>query len=423
MLDESHDGPRRRHHLTETAMIEGSSGSMTPHAAQPTQARGRVLVVDDDPALARMYARALSAGHEITIAMDGACAAELLARQGFDVIVSDVVMPGMDGLELLRHARQRDADVSVLLLSGTATDGDAARAAGSGALLYLAKPVDLGSLRQAVDYALQVRRAAKPRAPREPALAARFERAMGSLYVVHQPIVQATSRAVFGYEALVRSEEPAMCMPDAIIQAAEQLVRAKDLGRAVRARVADAARVAPARATIFVNLHASDLADDELFSPTAPLSRIASRVVLEITERASLDELGDVAPRLAQLRGLGFRIAIDDLGAGYAGLSAFALFKPEVVKLDRSLVQAIDADPFKRRLVEVLPALCRKLGVMIIAEGVETAAERDTLATLGCELMQGYLFARPAKGFPRLPWERPVARQRPRCPALPPVLA
>ena len=87
--------------------------------------------------------------------------------------------------------------------------------------------------------------------------------------------------------------------------------------------------------------------DHELFSPAAPLSRIASRVVLEITERASLDELGDVAPRLAQLRGLGFRIAIDDLGAGYAGLTSFAQLEPEVVKVDMSLVRGIDSSDRK----------------------------------------------------------------------------
>jgi EAL domain-containing protein (putative c-di-GMP-specific phosphodiesterase class I) len=391
-------------------MIDESTGAAATRGGMSARIRGRVLVVDDEIALARMYGRALASGHEITIATDGAEAAALAASQDFDAIVSDVMMPGMDGLELLRTARERDPDVPVLLVSGTPSDGDAARAAGSGALLYLGKPVDLGSLRQAVDYAIQVRRAARQRAPEGAALAARFEAAMRSLRVVHQPIVLSASRAVFGYEALVRSGEPSMGAPEEIFRAAEQLGRVRDLGRAIRARVAAAAVGAPSRAAIFVNLHASDLHDEELYSASAPLSRIASRVVLEISERASVDAMDDVAPQLARLRGLGFRIAIDDLGAGYAGLGTFALLRPEVVKLDRTLVHGIDTDPWKRHLVEALPPLCRELGVTMIAEGVETEAERDTLSALGCELMQGYLFARPEEGFARLPWRKPVAR-------------
>ena len=274
-------------------------------------------------------------------------------------------MPGMDGLELLRTARERDPDLPVLLVSGTPTDGDAGRrAAGSGALLYLQKPVDLGLLRQAVDYAIQVRQAARRRAPEGAALAARFEAAMESLRIVHQPIVVSASRAVFGYEALVRSEEPSMGTPDKIFHAAEQLGRVRDLGRAIRARVAAAAARAPARAASFVNLHARDLGDEEIFSASAPLSRIASRVVLEISERASVDALDDVAPQLARLRALGFRIAIDDLGAGYAGprhLRAAPAGGGQKKSSIRTLVRkGSTRTPGSAASLEALPPLCRE---------------------------------------------------------------
>ena len=140
--------------------------------------------------------------------------------------------------------------------------------------------------------------------------------------------------------------------------------------------------------------------DDDLYSPDAALSQVASRVVLEITERAALDHVSDVRTRIASLRALGFRIAIDDLGAGYAGLSSFAQLEPEVVKIDMSLVRDIHLHATKRKLVRSLTSLCADLGLTLVTEGIECAAERDTLVDMGCELLQGYLFARPSHPLP-----------------------
>jgi EAL domain-containing protein (putative c-di-GMP-specific phosphodiesterase class I) len=96
------------------------------------------------------------------------------------------------------------------------------------------------------------------------------------------------------------------------------------------------------------------------------------------------------------LRALGFRIAIDDLGAGYAGLTSFAILEPEVVKLDMSLVRGVNDEPIKRRLVSSMVTLCKELGILVVAEGIETEAERETLASVGCDLLQGFLLGRPA---------------------------
>jgi EAL domain-containing protein (putative c-di-GMP-specific phosphodiesterase class I) len=104
------------------------------------------------------------------------------------------------------------------------------------------------------------------------------------------------------------------------------------------------------------------------------------------------------------LRAVGFRIAIDDLGAGYAGLTSFALLEPEIVKIDMTLTRGIDQSPVKQKLVRSMSTLCREMGMTIVTEGVETRDERDTLLAIGCDLLQGYLFARPAKGFPKPAW-------------------
>jgi EAL domain-containing protein (putative c-di-GMP-specific phosphodiesterase class I) len=99
------------------------------------------------------------------------------------------------------------------------------------------------------------------------------------------------------------------------------------------------------------------------------------------------------------LRSLGFRIAVDDLGAGYAGLASFAVLDPDIVKVDMNLIRGIETNAVKRRLVSSVAALCREMEMLLVAEGVETAIERDILSDMGCDFFQGFLFARPAPAF------------------------
>jgi EAL domain-containing protein (putative c-di-GMP-specific phosphodiesterase class I) len=151
----------------------------------------------------------------------------------------------------------------------------------------------------------------------------------------------------------------------------------------------------PGNTYLAVNLHPLDLADPDLIDPLAPLSRVARRVVLEITEHASLDRLDDLELRIRVLRALGFRIAIDDVGAGYAGLDAVTRIVPDVLKVDRSIVHEVHLSSTKEKVIQSLARLCAELGVLMVVEGVEKQAERDVVRRLGCDMMQGYLFARP----------------------------
>jgi EAL domain-containing protein (putative c-di-GMP-specific phosphodiesterase class I) len=231
-------------------------------------------------------------------------------------------------------------------------------------------------------------------------LEASFDRALVGLWIAYQPIISWRQRRVWGYEALVRSDEPSLPHPGLLFDAAERLDRLFDLGRAIRGQVARAAPDIPDNIEIFVNLHPNDLLDTELYSAKSPLSAIAARVVLELTERVSLDRIPELADRLWELRCLGFRLAVDDLGSGYAGLSAFAKIEPEVAKIDMSLVRDVDRDPTKLRLIQAMIDVCNELRILVVNEGIETLAERDTLAGIGCDLMQGYLFAKPGRQPP-----------------------
>ena len=126
---------------------------------------------------------------------------------------------------------------------------------------------------------------------------------------------------------------------------------------------------------------------------------MANRVVLEITERAPLDDMGDLRSRLQALRDLGFRFALDDLGTGYAGLSGFTVLDPWVVKLDISLVRDVHLEATKLSVIKAMVNLCRDLRITVISEGIESPEERDALVDVGCDLLQGFLFAKPVKGF------------------------
>jgi EAL domain-containing protein (putative c-di-GMP-specific phosphodiesterase class I) len=228
----------------------------------------------------------------------------------------------------------------------------------------------------------------------------KLDRCLAGMTMHFQPIVHASTRARFGYEALLRSTDKSLPHPGAILDAAERLERIPTLGRAVRGQSAKVfATAPPARGVVFINLHLLDLFDRQLTSAFAPLSKIASRVILEITERTSLEGQLDLRYRVAELRELGFRIAIDDLGGGHARMGTFTLLDCDLVKLDMSLVRDVDKHPMKQRLIRSVTDLCRDQGITIIGEGVETDAEAQVLVDLGCDLLQGYLIARPGLPF------------------------
>jgi EAL domain-containing protein (putative c-di-GMP-specific phosphodiesterase class I) len=232
------------------------------------------------------------------------------------------------------------------------------------------------------------------------ALEASLGRCLAALTMHFQPIVHASTRARFGYEALLRSTDKSLPHPGAILDAAERLERIPTLGRAVRAQTAKVIAAAPPeRGVVFINLHLLDLFDKQLTSPFSPLSKVASRAVLEITERTSLEGQADVRYRVAELRELGFKIAIDDLGGGHARMGTFTPLDCDYVKLDMSLVRDIDKHDMKQRLVRSVIELCREQGTKIVGEGVETDAEARVLVDLGCDYLQGYLIAKPALPF------------------------
>lgn len=402
-----------------TPRPSGGAGASAAAGAAP----GRVLLVDDEVALTRSLARFLKrANFECTLASSADEALHKIMAARYDVIVTDIHMPGTSGVDLLRVVRAYDLDVPVILMTGGPDVASAIQAVELGALLYLCKPFDMDQLVRAVSKAAKLHAMARlkreglrllgqeDRAGVAEGLSVSLDGALRSLSLALQPIVSVRSQRIFAYEALMRSSEPSLACPGDVLDAAERLDRVHEVGRAVRVLAAEALNNLPHDVLLFVNLHPKELLDKHLTDASSALAQSASRVVLEITERASLEDVPDTQARVSVLRQLGYRFALDDLGAGHAGLGGFTKCEPEFVKLDMSLTRNIHQSPARKRLFRGLYSLAVELDATVIAEGVELTEERDVLAAFGCDYMQGYFFAKPAFQPSEVHWGDPPPR-------------
>ena len=373
---------------------------------QIAPSRLRVLLVDDDRPMRTALARLLEhAGFAPLTAGSVDEAKRILADETIDVIVSDINMPGSSGLQFLADVRDQDASLPFILMTAAPQLESAILAVNLGAFRYLMKPVDLAELEATVRKAglarsfARLQKEALDAVRSEDAARATASRlvdeAMAGLWMAWQPITSHKGTQLFAFEALLRSDEPQLSNPEVFVTSAQRIERGRELSRRIRARVAESIQGFPDGALALVNIVAEDLADPDLVDPAAPLSAHASRVVLEITERTKLDASLNLPTRVKQLRAMGYRLAVDDLGAGYSGLSSITQLEPSIVKLDMSLIRDIHESMTRRAVVASMVILCQSMNIQIIAEGVEKPEEAAALWDLGIELTQGYLFGRP----------------------------
>lgn len=224
-----------------------------------------------------------------------------------------------------------------------------------------------------------------------------------------QPIVSLKSARVVAHEALARGPngEPALSVLSQVNaqnrHRFDQDCRARAIDQAASLTMAE-------NESLSINFIPNAVAN-----PAACIQRTLrvaeergfalSRLIFEMTEGERVDNAEELARIFREYKKLGIRTAIDDFGAGYAGLNLLARFLPDIVKIDIDLIRDVDVDQTKQIIVESIVALCHRLGVTPLAEGVETVGERDFLASAGIDLMQGYLFGRPAfKGLAPVDW-------------------
>ena len=218
------------------------------------------------------------------------------------------------------------------------------------------------------------------------------------VYIDYHPIVVADTRAIFGYEALARGKMRALRSPEVMFEVAAEADMLWELSRLCRSRAIEGmdARLGPNQ-LLFLNVDPHDFTDPVFNQEFGRQVDDPSRVVIEITERTAIKDYPKFRERLAALRALGYRFAVDDAGSGYAGLGSIANLEPDFIKLDMSLITCIDTNFIKQNLVETMVRFANDQGAKVIAEGVERAEEFETVQGLGVHLVQGFYLHRPGR--------------------------
>lgn len=226
---------------------------------------------------------------------------------------------------------------------------------------------------------------------------------------VYQPVVDLKTRKIFAYEALVRSTSPDFDNPPAMFDAAVADGCTGELGRMIR--VESVKQCADHK--LFLNVHPAELNEGYLVQPDDPIFRHDHDVYLEITEGVPLSHFRLCQNILAEVRGRGVFLVVDDLGAGYSNLKYIADLQPRVVKLDRGLVAGLSVQSRLFKLVSAIVVLCHELDALVVAEGIETVEELVAVQEAGANYGQGYLLARPAFPPPPVTWPDDIPVERP----------
>jgi EAL domain-containing protein (putative c-di-GMP-specific phosphodiesterase class I)/ActR/RegA family two-component response regulator len=367
----------------------------------PGPSRAVLLVIDTDATQAEQLASELRTyGFEVDIEVDVAKARERLLFERFKAVLCSMDLKGGSGVDLLTLARCYDKHMPFMLLVDERSLDGVIEAVKLGPTQYVLKPVVTSRVVDTLKGALlrvELARNTKIKPQDSSDLSQALERA----YVAFQPIVLQLPNGVrrtYAYESLLRSDHPGLSSPLDILAQAELSNRVRDVGR--RARELAANCISSMQATdalVFVNLTATELNDEQLYDRTSALAKVASRVVLEITEREDVKTVKSLEQRLLDLRIMGFRVAIDDLGAGYAGLSSFVTLEPDYVKLDMSLVRGVHDSVLRQRIIKSVLNLSSDLSIQVIAEGVEVEEEFACLQALGIRYYQGYFLGKPER--------------------------
>lgn len=227
----------------------------------------------------------------------------------------------------------------------------------------------------------------------------------GELTALFQPIYDFKTGVVMAWEALTRGPRgSAFHSPAALFDFAEKTEQLFVLEQACRTTaLRTVGKLGPGQ-RLFLNIHPRTVVDPA-FAPGKTLEQLDAHgltpdnIVFEITERHSIKDFTAFHKTLDHYRRQGFRIAVDDAGTGYSGLSTIATLRPDFIKVDMGLVRDVDKDPVRRALMETMVTLAERIGSEVIAEGIETKGEATALLDIGVHFGQGYFLSRPL--FPK----------------------
>jgi EAL domain-containing protein (putative c-di-GMP-specific phosphodiesterase class I)/CheY-like chemotaxis protein len=379
--------------------------------------RIRVLIADDEAELRGALADLIASEDDLELVGAGGDADEAIELARFnrpDVALVDVKMPAGGGPRAAREILRTSPQTRVLALSAYEDRTTVLEMLRAGAVGYLVKGTAPEEIVRAIDRAVrgqtslsaevmagvvhelsnqlqreelesEERRAAHERIQR-------YLRGDGFV-IIFQPIFDLRDNSIVGAEALARFAPPPDRPPNECFAEATELALGLDLEvAAVTAALAEL-HLLPAGAYLALNLSHRAASSPRMLDVLT--EHPTERLVIEITEHEPVEDYETLTAALDRLRERGARVAIDDAGAGFSSLRHILRLAPDIIKLDISLTRAIDRDRGKRALASALISFAEEMEISIVAEGIETQSELDTLLGLGVRFGQGFFLARP----------------------------
>ncbi|TMK30020.1 MAG: EAL domain-containing protein [Actinobacteria bacterium] len=385
-----------------------------------TMDRIRVLIADDEESVLDVLTALMAAESDLEIAgsaKDAETAIQLATVEQPDVAILDVRMPGGGGPRAAREILRRSPASKIIALSAHEEVDSVLEMLRAGALGYVVKGDSTDAIVKAIHRSLdqqgtfssqvtgdmahalaeQLHMVSQGAKQRRQELEDRIGRVLDGdgheLYMAYQPIFDLKDSSVVGVEALARFTSPPDRSTDTWLAEAEAVGRLLELELAcLRTALRDLDRL-PEETYLSLNVSPATAIAPELHEVLDGLP--AERVVLEMTEHARVDDYPALKAALAVFRERGFRLAIDDAGAGFASLRHIVLLHPDFIKLDMTLTRDVHVDATRRALVVALVAFGSQIGARVVAEGVETPEQLATLLEAGVHFGQGFYLARP----------------------------
>ena len=380
--------------------------------------RIRLILADDEAPVLEAMCELLSTDHRIDVvgtAHDASEAIDLAQRHAPDVALLDVRMPGGGGSRAAREIRRHSPATRIIALSATTDPRTVVSMVRAGAIGYVGKDQPAEEVLRAIHRSAdgrasmsidrlgevaerlaehQTRQRVRD-AERTLVSADRIREAIHGdvLETVFQPIVDLDDGRIRGVEALSRFMTRPRRSPETWFVEAARHGLLIELELAAAGRALRYVHRIPEGIYVSVNASAETMCAPELAELLQGVP--AHRVVLELTELSPIADRQDMARSLGTLRTLGVRLALDDVGKGFSGLGNVLEFSPDFLKFDRTLVSGVDTDVAKRALIGRLTAFGDEIGVEVVAEGIESGSEVETLRALGVRNGQGFLLGRP----------------------------
>lgn len=392
-------------------------------ATRDRLANRRYLVVEDQGFQRWMMGNLLESLGAVKVfsAGDGRAALEVLESidPPIDVVLTDLNMPGMDGIEFIRHLARSRPGISLIVaseqdMSLISSVGAMARAYGVELVATIAKPMTASKLLAALERIPDSPLAPSVQSPRAYSLE-EIERGVqaGEFEPFYQPKVDVRSGAVRGVEVLARWRHPehGTLLPASFIPQLEAASRLEPLLFGLLARAAADCcgwRAAGFGLTISINVSSTSLHDTGIADRVAEIVRrerlLPGDVILEITETAAASNPGPIIENLSRLRMKGFGLSIDDFGTGYSSMHQLTQMPFTELKVDGAFVRNALSDASCRAVLESSLEIAGKLRMPVVAEAVESKLELQLLAQLGCDMAQGFYIARAMDRDDLLRW-------------------